>query len=120
MENREANQAAFDKVVRHLLKQGEKSTILIDRIPTCAYRGPSGRMCAVGCLIPDSEYSPDLENEVASDVRHRVPSLALLDVDLLCDLQFVHDHRLPGAWPEELRGVADKHGLTMPDLEPSP
>lgn len=28
----------------------------------CMYRGDEGRMCAVGCLIPDDKYSSDLEN----------------------------------------------------------
>lgn len=32
----------------------------------CSYRSPDGNKCLVGCLIDDSNYSPDLEGVAAS------------------------------------------------------
>lgn len=46
------NQEIFEKVAKHLLDQGRRSTLAT---PTgdegaCAYRGTGGAKCAVGCL----------------------------------------------------------------------
>lgn len=61
-------QQIYDTVVRHLAKQGRRSMYMIQNafngktVPACAYRGAGGMSCAVGCLIPDSEYSKVFEN----------------------------------------------------------
>jgi len=52
-------QAVVDKVLKHLWDQGECS-----RDPfgsECAYRGRNGTKCAIGILIPDDIYSPNME-----------------------------------------------------------
>lgn len=51
----------FDYVEAHLKKQGYRS-MLDDHTGSCAYRGESDNMCAVGCLIADDEYEPTMEN----------------------------------------------------------
>jgi len=51
----------FDYVEAHLKKQGYRSMLNAD-FGTCAYRGESGSMCAVGCLLADDEYNPGMEN----------------------------------------------------------
>ncbi len=59
-------QEIFDKVVNHLRAQGAKSEM--DHPVAglmCAYRGIQGRMCAVGCLIPDADYLPTMEDIAA-------------------------------------------------------
>jgi hypothetical protein len=50
-------QETFDKVCVHLLTQLQKSVFLDSNgSMACAYRGPNGLKCAVGCLIPDELY----------------------------------------------------------------
>lgn len=52
--------AILDKVVTHLVTQRARAMTPQDE--GCAYRGENGTMCAVGCLIPDDIYSPDIES----------------------------------------------------------
>lgn len=62
-------QQAFDRMVAHLAQQKRRSVLSrseaeavgVEDPVFCAYRGAKGRSCVVGCLIPDSEYSPELE-----------------------------------------------------------
>lgn len=56
------NQEIFDKVVRHLLTQKAQST----DGSNCLYRGEHGMSCAVGCLISDEHYTPDIESRDVS------------------------------------------------------
>ena len=55
-------QEIFDKVVLHLYQQGEPS---ITHGGRCRYR-LSGKMCAIGCLIPDDMYSESMEGGVTA------------------------------------------------------
>lgn len=87
-------QEIFDKVVIHLDTQGRRASD--PGIAGCFYRTPDGLSCAVGCLIPDNEYKPEMEcGSVYALVRSfpRVPSIAAVapNVDLLYSLQIVHD-----------------------------
>lgn len=52
----------------------------------CAYRGDSGTMCAVGCLIEDEHYTPDMERKNAGshDVSNGVAKSLGIDLDLEC------------------------------------
>ncbi len=105
-------QEIFDKVVNHLRAQGAKSEMdsPVDG-PICAYRGEGGLMCAVGCLIPDSDYRSGMENISAQHLalfRAWSPS----DRDLLRDLQHVHDSSSVCDWEEELDRVAALNNLT--------
>ena len=47
----------FETVAGHLLRQGRQSL----RDGKCAYRGGIGCKCAVGVLIADEHYTPELE-----------------------------------------------------------
>lgn len=51
------SQAVFNTVAEHLLRQGRKS---LDNF-ACAYRGENGAKCAVGVVIPDTLYEPEIE-----------------------------------------------------------
>ena len=103
----------FDKVLTHLCKQKVGSFMKIkneafDDIK-CMYRGPEGRMCAVGCLIPDDYYRENME-EINSDhllvmYPDCIPEMSvarkLLDYDefrelqdFLSYLQHLHDEYL--------------------------
>jgi len=63
-------QAVLDTMLNHLTKQrgqarGTENT-------GCLYRAPAGRMCAVGCLIPNELYDTSIEASVGEifDDRH--------------------------------------------------
>lgn len=82
----------FDFVVNHLVSQGCPSKQAFGK--NCAYRGPQGRKCAVGCLINDDNYRPSLEGKVALH-RHVVEALTnsvgSFDFALCSALQTAHD-----------------------------
>lgn len=94
-------QGIFNKVVKHLIKQGRRAMIASNG--NCAYRGLGGTSCAVGCLINDKNYKPDLEGRLISydpsgpsGVRKAVErsikrSLTEQEVSMLRDLQRLHD-----------------------------
>lgn len=93
-------QEIFDTVVTHLSKQGKRS---VNIEGDCLYRGPGGLSCAVGCLIPDSEYVHEMEGTLDRlvdlfvtgelDAKVRPVTDELLDQhrDLIDDLHTAHD-----------------------------
>ncbi len=108
-------QDVFNYVSKHLLTQGVKSQIDYNKgeykqRTICAYRGQDNTCCAVGCLIPDSEYVEHMEDMKATclDMFSDLPKKTTF---LFNDLQKVHDIRGVAEWPSELNKVADKHGL---------
>lgn len=122
-------QEIFDKVVNHMLTQGKRSAVQRPYLTSqaCLYRGPDGLKCAVGCLIPDSEYStafddPDINTGVAQllAVMPKFGS-ALREggvdtddrriVSMLASLQNVHDEFKPRDWRQQLESKARIFGL---------
>ena len=114
-----SKQEIFDRVVSHLLTQGAKSMGpgALGYQNRCAYRGAYGRMCAVGCLISDEFYNPDLEGR---SVNHFMvlDALEKSGVEnagahsfILSDLQLTHDSHDVKQWREELRKLAFHHKL---------
>lgn len=126
-------QEAFDKVTAHLLEQKARSVISDspDRpVPggkTCCYRGENGMKCAIGALIPDEMYSPDMEFNTAAGLIFKFQELPFshLSERFLTHLQEVHDL----SYDEEdsnkdmnmdkvktgLRKVASDWNLDLPD-----
>ena len=104
-------QAVFDKVVAHLRQQGEQS---LGPDGACMYRGTEGRMCAVGCLIPDSEYSEGMEGRPV-DALKLFRDWSGDVISLLGRLQNAHDRCLgvlPEArWEDRFRSIAADFGL---------
>ena len=107
------DQEIFDRVAEHLLKQGERSAAGV-----CMYRSPTGLKCAVGCLIPDSRYSLELEElgvtrepvwEVMKELGYKESQ-----VSLLSELQWIHDGGDPDEWSKLLRFAAQKFELEVP------
>lgn len=82
-----SRQEIFNHVIKHLKEQGYQS---VDRFgDECAYRGASGGMCAVGCLIADDEYEESMEGNGVHDI---VLPLRLENHSLLLqELQRLHD-----------------------------
>jgi hypothetical protein len=117
------NQQIFDKVSRHLLKQGTRST---DELQ-CVYRGPGGLKCAIGVLIPDEAYDPKMEGVSAAgiidqtgvdpdkrEIMARIRQATGLGEEnkaLLESLQRLHDRGDVDNWDAELRAVATHFNL---------
>lgn len=105
-------QEAFDLAAKHLLAQGVKSREKADSSspypPACAYRGEDGLKCAIGALIPDDQYSPNMENmSVSILLRQEYCPPILKSGDLtkgfLQGLQDAHDHAHGDGDVEEFR-----------------
>lgn len=106
-----------------LLEQGGPATTL-DRIgeALCAYRGDNGRKCAVGCLIPDSEYDPYIEGLGVGTIGKKYFPKSLMGIDraFLAKMQSIHDtfnskndraeslNELPREWDEYINDKFDK------------
>lgn len=101
-------QDQFNFMVAHLRQQGCAS-VPVDGMG-CAYRGTDGRKCAVGCLIPDSTYTPGLEAKDAYQIAPLLNTLGL-DSGLCYAMQNVHDHTPPSDWEREFRHVATQFSL---------
>ena len=111
----------FDKVKNHLLVQGARAQ---DGVGACQYRDDEGLMCAVGCLISDEHYSTALEGHSIRRANMEpepgtqlvrdalVNSGVVLDastIDMLYDLQLLHDETWPESWAEELAEIERKY-----------
>jgi hypothetical protein len=120
-------QEVFDTVVTHLRNQKVKS---MNDEGECLYRGPNGLMCAVGCLIPDDQYDPNMENNpidvllntdlLQGDLRKTLTRFK----SLLNKLQILHDDEAPWTnkghetdeerlirWEKGFKSIASKHKL---------
>lgn len=100
-------------VSEHLLKQGRKSGTPSGGTCLYLYRGPEGTKCALGCLIKDAFYSPELEGKNAGHrdvqaalVLSGVPAAELHS--LLDSLQNIHDLCPTDEWPARLAELAGK------------
>lgn len=112
-------QELFTKVSSHLRQQRSRSVMTRPGrgsgvIVACAYRGEDGKKCALGILIPDDKYNPDIEGARGSDViknytEIKKPSKGLLR--LADALQAIHDTIEPTSWGDALRALAISHGL---------
>lgn len=79
MQNLASFQSIFDEVLFKLRAQGKSSTNSQDQ---CLYRGNNNTRCAVGHLILDKDYSPDMEgvtveyvgNVTDDDIKNEVDS----------------------------------------------
>ena len=109
------NQEAFETMVRHLRKQGKRSTSA--RGIACRYRGTKGMACAVGVLIPDKEYSPTFEGHGAEFVAKKVPTLQSVSLDILLEMQMIHDNDAVKSWEDSFDSAAKRFSLTLPPLE---
>jgi len=108
-------QEIFDTSALHLLNQNKKS-LKLDNNEFCMYRGPEGLQCAIGPLIPDSKYSKKMENMSAKTLMSNYPMLKEHlggNLELLIELQDVHDNCSVGEWLTELKGVARANKLNL-------
>lgn len=105
-------QEIFDKVARHLLTQGVRSSRGSN---TCVYRGPNGTMCAVGCLLPDdvAKAADSKFLSVTGLINHDMLPAELRPHALLLErLQHIHDSIDVAKWREELTRCAEQYKLS--------
>lgn len=131
-------QEVFDRVVKHLLTQNKVSFASKNgdskNGDICAYRGAGGLMCAVGCLIPDNLYKPEMDHPdtvvhmgyiSSTDIMGIVEHFGLNElfdftvtdcsadqfIMHLATLQHIHDKTPTKMWEFELKEFAKKNNL---------
>lgn len=117
-------QEVFNTVSRHLFKQGHRAGVYLDAPSSpefeCRYHAPNGEACAVGCLMTDDVYDPEMEG---SDVLGVVENFSVPEwmrqhtvLRLLRRLQLVHDDQSSWRNEIEMKGrldeVAKQFGLS--------
>lgn len=113
----------FQRVKTHLLTQNAKSmhNRKIEGIPSstaqCVYRSPDGLKCAVGCLIADEHYKPELEGLAALGkavsnalIASGIPMNDHQTQRLVSYLQRLHDDYEPKEWAKELDKLEPRIG----------
>lgn len=111
------HQEAFDRSLQHLWDQNQQAINLSGQ---CCYRMEDGRMCGIGCLIPDNFYLPKMENQSVSLIFGYPGIVELFNYDrsdFLDNLQGIHDqyHHRHGTFRQYLlisyTNLARKFGL---------
>jgi len=122
-------QEVFDKVARHLLEQGEPCLDRDGRFQTiCKYRNSAGQKCAVGCLITNEAYDPDIEGRgvqtpevCAALVKSGIDVFTVEDrfiqsgMNMLRELQNMHDNCSSYDWKNQLMRIAALHDVNFPE-----
>ena len=125
MGNISNNQRAFNIVWQHFVVKKGKQSIVEDKYTGEAYwalRGPYNRKDAIGLLISDEQYNPDMEQKSVEELLVEYPDLQLVtkDIKLLNQLEWAHDcaaqdHKdFSQRVAIRLRGVAEAFNLTEP------
>lgn len=117
-------QELFDYSVGMLIQQGKPSNdCMIRARAQCLYRGVAGAKCAIGWLIPDNKYRPEMEQMVLSKV---LPLCGWNNIDqrkasLLFALQGAHDYAQTNWWlidfKNRARRVAERFELNTDVLD---
>ena len=121
-------QQTFDTVVAHLRKQGRKAA---NDTGTCLYRAPNGDRCAAGCLVADEDYIEEWEGNIVATFNGCAPLLEpnpvgqyLLDLghdlELVYELQSIHDKHDPEDWEEKWQTLARRYNLEFPFPQTAP
>jgi hypothetical protein len=86
----------------------------------CRYRNPVGNKCAIGCLIPDSIYTKDMEALTVKSLLNRYPDVSRTlniqdeDIEFLDALQRIHDKRFE-SFERELKYICNIYALEYPE-----
>lgn len=99
-------QQIFNKVARHLMKQGKakRKQLVCD----------DGTRCAIGCLLPENLH--DRSGIVLSYNNYpqrliEQSTRSLKKQFMLEDLLVLHDNCKEDTWPEELLAISQEYGL---------
>ena len=97
-------QEIFDYVINHLRSQRRQSLdYILGDDSHCAYRGTNARMCAVGCLLADDEYSPGMEGQTVDGID--LPRRFRIWMPMLEELQRFHDYQFH--WDSKMGGFSE-------------
>lgn len=123
-------QEIFDRVTEHLLTQKKRSTTWDESGYKCKYRGPNGLKCAIGILIPDHLYNPVFDGTLSQakafglkglSIRRLMKAVPALqdylgaeNLDILNELQSIHDDVDPSSWRVRLFYLAGQYHLRFP------
>lgn len=114
-------QFLFDTVYEHLIKQGKPAKNVLDQ---CVYLTQDGLKCAVGCLIKPEYYSQKLEGcSVTSPIVQEAleDSLGMVldddSIELLSDLQAIHDECHNGKGDNSLKSLKNTPNLTITEKQ---
>lgn len=103
-------QEIFDKVAKHLLTQNKKAA---DEKGLCKYRFHDLK-CAAGCLIPDSDYDKKYENKTVYSFSYfENAGYSHEEINLIRDLQIIHDKYPVSSWKDHLFDIAKQNKLTI-------
>jgi hypothetical protein len=89
---RYTNDEAAKKIVSHLVTQKKRSVGKLGASFGCLYRSPGGCMCAIGALIPDDQYTVELEGRPGGSLVNLIPAMSDLDSMVLGLAQQYHDN----------------------------
>jgi len=104
------DQDAFNTMVNHLRAQGKRST----DGRGCRYRGLGGLKCAIGALIPDEKYDACIEGySVDAAMVLGLLNQPELDVDMLLEMQELHDKMEVKDWASGFVHVAKRYHLAL-------
>jgi len=106
-------QEILNTIAQHLIKQGQKSWDLTGL--TCRYHTKEGLSCAAGCLLSDDEYSPEMEGKRVEVIWHMLPKRLLPHLSMIRDCQSIHDAFPAENWPFQLKVLAERLCLEVPD-----
>jgi hypothetical protein len=111
----------YQRVSTHLLTQRAVSE---DENGSCRLRSAGGRKCAIGSLLNDDVYEPDIEGVGIAYYRHAqdgklLQALYASNVDaydpaiieLLMQLEEVHDDASVEEWPRLLAAVGRRYAF---------
>jgi len=121
-------QEVYDIVAQHLLTQG---AVALQTLPhggvACAYRGDNGLKCAIGALIPDHLYCPELEgkgpvaaladigllnvNDLSNPSTLALTQLLILLQRAHDDAQGLYPHEVVPFWKRRLAEIAERFEL---------
>ena len=106
-------QEAFTAAFLGLKAQGFRQAAIPDG--PCAYRTPDGLKCALGHLIPDDKYRPDMESWGVNDLLENQVLTPQGPRNLLYQLQAIHDTTPnPDKLQNRLRAFAAANHLEVP------
>jgi hypothetical protein len=99
-------QSFYDAVCAHLVAQGKRC---YQAGVGCLYRGPEGLKCAIGAVIPDDIYTPEMDRNdgfTALGLYTDFPEVQpyIPNMDLAISLQHVHD--IPDTWDTHYGGLS--------------
>jgi len=111
----------YERVSAQLLNQGAVSE---DENGSSRLRAANGRKCAVGSLVSDEFHSPDIEGIGISYYRHARDGKLLRAlyasnvnaydpgiVDLLGELEQVHDDASVDQWPDLIAALGKRYAF---------